>query len=156
VGDPRSETDRVEAEDGWQGTPLKITITGSARPDIPGADVEKVGDNRYTAAITPNSTGIYYVGPVGVAVNYPLEYRDLGFNPDLSKQIMASGGKVFTEEEAKHSLIAEAGRLSQRTVQERVSRRDLLLLLALMIFLAEVMVRKFGELRRRRSGKGTK
>ena len=156
VGDPRSETDRVEAEDGWQGTPLKITITGSARPDIPGADVEKVGDNRYTASITPNSTGIYYVGPVGVAVNYPLEFRDLGFNPDLSKEIMASGGKVFTEDEAKHSLIAEAGRLSQRTVQERVSRRDLLLLLALVIFLAEVMMRKFGELRRRRSGKGTK
>jgi len=156
VGDPRSEKDRVEAEDGWQGTPLQITITGSARPDIAGADVEKVGDNRYTATITPNSTGIYYVGPVGVAVNYPLEYRDIGFNPDLSKLIMASGGKVFTEEEAKHSLVAEAGRLSQRTVQERVSRRDLLLLLALVVFLAEVILRKYGELRRGRRGRGAK
>ena len=75
VGDPRPENDRVEAEDGWQGTPLQITITSDARPSLPGADVEKVGDNRYVATFTPNSSGIYYIGNYGVAVNYPLEYQ---------------------------------------------------------------------------------
>ena len=101
VGDPRPETNRVEAEDGWQGTPLQITINSNARPSLPGADMEKVGDNRYSATFTPNSSGIYYIGDYGVAVNYPLEYRDIGFNPELSSLIMANGGKVFTEEEAR-------------------------------------------------------
>jgi uncharacterized membrane protein len=149
VGDPRPEDGRVEAEDGWQGTPLQITIDSNARPSLPGTSVEKVGDERYVATLIPNSTGIYYIGDYGVAVNYPLEYRDIGFNPELTKLIMANGGKVFTEDEARQSLIAEAGRLSQRTVQERVSRRDLLLLLALAIFLVDVVVRKAGEIRRR-------
>ena len=63
----------------------------------------------------------------------------MGFNPELSKLIMATGGKVFTEEEARLSLAAEAGRVSQRTVPERISRRDLLLLLALLIFLVEIV-----------------
>jgi len=153
VGDPRSETDRVEAEDGWQGTPLQLTITSSLRPSLAGAEIEKVGDRRYTATFTPNSSGIYYVSGFAISVNYPLEYRDIGYSPQLSQLIMANGGKVFTEEEAKRSLTAEAARLSQRTVQERVSRRDLLLLLALAIFLAEVIVRKYGEIRSRRRSK---
>jgi len=149
VGDPRPEDERVEAEDGWQGTPLQITINSHALPSLPETNVEKVGDERYVATLIPNSTGIYYIGNYGVAVNYPLEYRDIGFNPELPKQIMAIGGKVFTEEEARQSLIAEAGRISQKTVQERVSRRDILLFLALAIFLVDVVARKAGEIRRR-------
>jgi uncharacterized membrane protein len=149
LGDPRPENDRVEAEDGWAGTPMQLTITSEARPSLTGADIEKVGDKRYIATFTPNSSGIYYIGNYGVAVNYPLEYRYIGFNPDLVRLVMANGGKVFTEDEARQSLIAEAGRQSQRTRQERVSRRDLLLIIALAIFLSEVIYRRVSEIRRR-------
>ena len=149
VGDPRPQDDRVEADDGWQGTPLSVTISSNARPSLPDADVEKVGDNRYVATFMPNSSGIYYIGSYGLAVNYPLEYRDIGLNPELSRLIMANGGKVFSEDEARQSLVVEAGRVSQRTVQERLSRRDLLLLLALLVFLAEILYRKMEEMRRR-------
>jgi uncharacterized membrane protein len=148
VGDPRPEDDRVEADDGWQGTPLSVTINSNARPALPDANVEKVGDDRYVATFTPNSSGVYYIGSYGVAVNYPLEYRDIGFNPELSPLIMANGGKVFSEDEARRSLVVEAARISQRTVQERLSRRDMLLLAALLIFLAEVLYRKREDMRR--------
>ncbi len=149
IGDPRPEKGRVEADDGWQGTPLSVTINSDARPVIPGAEVEKVGDNRYTATFTPNSSGIYYIGSYGLAVNYPLEFRDVGYNPELSNLIMAAGGKVFSEEEAKRSLLAEARAVSRRTVQERVSRRDALLIAALLIFLSEILYRKVSEIKRR-------
>ena len=148
VGDPRPETDRVEGEDGWKDTPLQITINSKSRPSLAGANMEKVGDNRYVATFTPNSSGIYYVGDYGLAVNYPLEYRYIGFNPELPGLIMANGGKVFTEEEAARSLTAEASRVSQRMVEERISRRDALLLFALFIFLLEIVSRKIYEIRR--------
>jgi hypothetical protein len=128
---------------------MQITINSNARPSLPGADVEKVGDNLYEATFTPNSSGIYYIGNYGMAVNYPLEYRDIGYNPELSSLIKANGGKVFTEEEARRSLVVEASRVSQRTVQERVSRRDILLLLALLVFLSEIVYRRLSEIRRR-------
>ena len=149
IGDPRPERGRVEADDGWQGTPLSVTINSDARPVIAGAEVEKVGDNRYTATFTPNSSGIYYIGSYGLAVNYPLEFRDVGYNPELSNLIMAAGGAVFSEEEAKRSLLAEARAVSRRTVQERVSRRDALLIAALLIFLSEILYRKVSEIKRR-------
>ena len=149
IGDPRPEKGRVEADDGWQGTPLSVTINSDARPVIAGAEVEKVGDNRYTATFTPNSSGIYYIGSYGLAVNYPLEFRDVGYNPELSNLIMAAGGKLFSEEEAKRSLLAEARAVSRRTVQERVSRRDALLIAGLLIFLSEILYRKVSEIKRR-------
>ncbi len=155
IGDPRPEENRIDAADGWLGTPMQIAIVSDARPSIEGASIEKVGDKRYIATLTPDNVGIYYVGDYGIAVNYPLEYRDIGFNPNLPKLIMANGGKVFTEAEAKRSLEAEAGRLSQRTVQERQSRRDLLLLAALSIFIGEVVIRRLKEIKKRgRSRKG--
>jgi uncharacterized membrane protein len=149
VGDPRPKEDRIEADDGWVGTPLSVTINSPARPSFPEADVEKVGDNRYVATFVPNSSGIYYIGNYGLAVNYPLEYRDIGVNPDLSRMIMANGGKVFSEDEAREKLVVEASRVSQRTLQERISRRDILLLIALLIFLTEIIYRKMDEVRRR-------
>ena len=149
IGDPRPEKGRVQADDGWQGTPLSVTINSDARPVIPGAEVEKVGDSRYTATFTPNSSGIYYIGSYGLAVNYPLEYRDVGYNLELPNLIMAAGGKVFSEEEAKRSLLAEARAVSRRMVQERLSRRDVLLIAALLIFLSEILYRKISEIKRR-------
>jgi hypothetical protein len=155
VGDPRPEADRIEAEDGWLGTPLRIAVSSDSRPSLDGATVEKFGDRMYVVTLTPDQTGIYYIGDYGLAVNYPLEYRDIGQNPELSRLIMASGGKMFTEDEARTSLVAEASRLSERSVQERVSRRDLLLLAALAIFIAEVVGRRLQEIRRRgRSRRG--
>jgi uncharacterized membrane protein len=154
IGDPRPEENRIDSEDGWQGTPLQISIVSDARPVIDGASIEKVGDKRYVATLTPDNTGIYYIGDYGIAVNYPLEYRNIGFNPDLPGLIMANGGKMFTEAEAMQSLESEAGRLNQRTVQERDSKRDVLLLTALSIFIAEVIFRRYREIKKRgRSGR---
>jgi len=149
IGDPRPQDDLVEADDGWLGTPMTVTISSNARPVLPGAEVEKIGDNRYTATFTPNGSGIYYIGSYGLAVNYPLEYRDVGVNPDLSRLIMAGGGKIFSEAEARRSLVAEAERVSERTVQERLSRRDIFLAASLLIFLAEILYRKVDEMRRK-------
>jgi uncharacterized membrane protein len=147
VGDPRSEENRIDSEDGWLGTPLIVAIQSNTRPNIDRSSIEKVGDNKYQVTLTPDVEGILYLGDYGIAVNYPLEYRDVGYNPDLKKKIMANGGRVFTEKEASLSLAEEARIRSQRTVQERESRRDLLLLIALIIFLAEVIGRRLKEIK---------
>ena len=45
IGDPRPEENRIDAEDGWLGTPLQIDITSDTRPSIDGASIEMIGDN---------------------------------------------------------------------------------------------------------------
>jgi hypothetical protein len=60
---------------------------------------------------------------------------------------MANGGRIFTEKEADLSLTEEARMKNQRTVQDRVSQRDLLLFAALIIFLVEVIGRRLREIK---------
>lgn len=150
VGDPRPKVGRIDAKDGWLGTPIEISIISDSPPKIDSAEdirLEWAGDNRYNAKLTPDRVGIYYIGDYGVAVNYPLEFRDIGFNPQFAKLIMANGGRMFTEEEVRGSLIEEARRRSEMTVQERESRRGMLLFIALVIFLVEVIRRRMKEIR---------
>ncbi|KQC16142.1 MAG: hypothetical protein APR56_09605 [Methanosaeta sp. SDB] len=148
VGDPRPESGRIDAEDGWLGTPLKITIMSPTPPKIGSGQVEKVGENRYLAIVNPERQGIYSVGDYGIAVNYPLEFRYVGFNPDFSRLVMSNGGKVFSEAEVARSLVEEARKRSEITAQQRVSRRWFLLFAALAIFLAEVIIRRLREVKR--------
>ncbi len=148
VGDPRPESGRIDAEDGWLGTPLQITITSVSPPQIGAGVVEKVGENRYVAVVAPERRGIYTVGDRGIAVNYPLEFRFVGFNPDLPRLIMSNGGMVFSEAEVARDLVEEARERSEITIQKRVSRRWILLFSALAIFLSEVIARRLREVER--------
>jgi len=148
VGDPRPESGRIDAEDGWLGTPLQITITSVSPPQIGAGVVEKVGENRYVAVVAPERRGIYTVGDRGIAVNYPLEFRFVGFNPDLLRLIMSNGGMAFSEAEVARDLVEEARERSEITIQKRVSRRWILLFSALAIFLSEVIARRLREVER--------
>jgi uncharacterized membrane protein len=148
VGDPRPESGRIDAEDGWLGTPLEITITSASPPKIGSGQVEKVGENRYMAVVTPERVGIYTVGDYGIAVNYPLEFRYVGFNPEFSRLIMSNGGMVYTEAEVAGSIVEEARNRSEIATQQRVSRRWILLFAALAIFLFEVIARRLREVKR--------
>jgi uncharacterized membrane protein len=148
VGDPRPEFGRIDAQDGWEGTPVEIIITSATPPVVGLSEVEKVGENRYRSVFTPERRGIYTIGDYGIAVNYPLEFRDVGFNPDFYRLIMSGGGKVFAEEEAARSLVEEARKSSEISVQQKVSRQMPLLFAALAVFLAEVMVRRLREVKR--------
>jgi len=153
VGDPRPKAGRIDSADGWSGTPQQITITSSSPPKIRADQditVERSGEDRYTATLTPVATGVYYIGDYGIAVNYPLEYLEVGFNPELINMIESNGWRVFTEDQARSDLIPEARRSSERTAMERVSKRAPLLLLALIIFLAEVVWRRIGQVKQGR------
>jgi len=148
VGDPRPEFGRIDADDGWLGTPLEITIASQNLPKIGSSQVEKVGENRYSAILNPNRKGVYYIGDYGIAVNYPREFRDVGLNPEFSNLIMASGGRLFSESEVKSNLLEEARKKSKITVQQRESQRVILLFVALIIFLAETIFRKLKKVKR--------
>jgi hypothetical protein len=63
--DPRLETNLVETADGRLGTSLTIAIIDNVKPNIEGTNVEKIGENRYKAILTPEKTGVYFIGDYG-------------------------------------------------------------------------------------------
>ncbi|MDK2912312.1 MAG: hypothetical protein PWR29_1269, partial [Methanolobus sp.] len=105
------------------------------------------GNNVYEASVSPGSIGVHDLSGYPIAVNYALEYRDVGLNEELPVLIKAYGGSTYTEDEARASLLTEAREKSEKLVRDIVSYKMYFLIAALIIFLGEVIIRRLREIR---------
>ncbi len=155
IGDPRPrEGVVVQAEDMWAGTPGKVVVTSPTLPQVnldgTALDLSRTGTNIYEATINPEKEGFHDLSGYGVAVNYPLEYREVGFNEKLSTVIESNGGRVYNEDDVEGLLLLDIKEKSVRQVQEPASEKEPFLLAALILFLGEVMVRRIKDYGKKR------
>ncbi|QLC49793.1 VWA domain-containing protein [Methanolobus zinderi] len=154
VGNPREETGAVvEAPDGWFGTPVEIELTmyddGIPILKLDGEDVSisLTGDNVYEASVEPDTIGMHDLSGYPIAINYGLEYRDVGLNEDLPAMIKQYGGQTYEDgQDARANLLVDARENSQTLVRESISQKIWFLLAALVIFLGEVILRRIREI----------
>ncbi|MBA1343386.1 MAG: hypothetical protein C5S52_07300 [ANME-2 cluster archaeon] len=154
IGDPRPEVGMViEADDIFFGESSQVTITSDTMPSLnfggSSLDISRIAENTYTTEIDLGEQGVYYLSDYGIAVNYPLEYRDVGMNPDAEKIIQSYGGRVYNESEVG-MLLSDVRRKSVRTVCEPVDQKIPFILAALALFLIEVIGRRVREIMRKR------
>lgn len=152
VADPQPEEGAVvEAPDTWYGLPATITVTTYnenvpiLRRDDTGEKLELafVGKNTYEASITPKTIGMHYVSGYPIAVNYAIEYRDVGLNEKLPSLINQNDGKVYDSiQQARAKLLEDARQNSLQSRMEPVSWKMYFILAALLLFLGEVMLRR--------------
>ena len=155
IGDPQIEEGAVlEADDTWFGTPaqLKLTMYDEGVPTIKLDDSENIdlsltGKNTYEATTDIGQVGVHYISGYPIAVNYALEYRDVGINPDLATMILSNGGKTYTKREAQALLLQDARENSQKLIKETVSQKMYFILAALILFLLEVAIRRLREIK---------
>ena len=154
IGNPQVEEGAVlEAEDTWFGTPaqLKLTMYDEGIPAIElegkAIDLSLTGRNTYETTIDVGQIGVHRISGYPIAVNYALEYRDVGINPDLEMMIMANGGKTYTKSEAQALLLRDARENSQKLIRENVSQKIYFILAALILFLLEVIIRRLREIK---------
>jgi len=83
-------------------------------------------------------------------VNYPLEYRDVGFNDKLKSAIESNGGRVYDEGEVEGLLFMDIKEKAVRTVEEPKSEKMPFLIAALILFLLEVIIRRMKDYRKER------
>ncbi|WP_367343552.1 hypothetical protein [Methanomethylovorans sp.] len=155
IGDPQVEEGAVlEAEDTWFGTPaqLKLTMYDEGIPtitldDTRSIDLSLTGKDTYETTIDVGQVGVHHISGYPIAVNYALEYRDVGVNPDLEMMIKANGGKTYTKNEAQALLLKDAKNNSQKLIKEPISQKIYFILAALIIFLLEVIIRRLREIK---------
>ncbi len=161
IGDPRPTGGVVvQAEDIWEGTPGNVTITSNTVPavtlDGTPLDLSRTGPTTYQATINLEQAGcqgdqcFHDLSGYGIAVNYALEYRDVGFNDQLGSVIVANGGSVYDESSVEGLLLMDIKEKSVRTVQQPISQKEPFLLAALGLFLAEVIARRMKDYRKER------
>jgi len=161
IANPQAEEGAVvEALDTWLGTPSDLTLImydeGIPQLKLDGAqlDLALTGRNTYEASVNPSEIGIHDISGYPLAVNYPLEYRDVGLNNDLEPLILSTGGEIYTEKEARAFLLKDARQNSEREATEPVSLKVYVLLAALLLYLGEVLVRRIREMRRLKQAQG--
>ncbi len=158
IGNPQVEEGTVvEAEDTWFGTPATLDVT-SYEEGLPvlkfnGQTLELAvtGRNTYQTTVDPGNIGLHDVSGYPIAVNYALEYRDVGINEDLPVLIRANGGKTYTEQEALALLLEDAQKNSLKSVQVTKSQKIYFIIAALVLFLLEICIRRIREIRASRS-----
>lgn len=161
IGNPKAEEGAVvEALDTWLGTPSDLTLImydeGVPQLKLDGAplDLALTGRNTYEASVNPDKIGIHDISGYPLAVNYPLEYLEVGLNNDLEPLILATGGKIYTEKEARALLLKDARQNSERESNDPVSLKMYVLLAALFLYLGEILVRRIREMRRLKQAQG--
>jgi hypothetical protein len=155
IGDPeRLQTDVADAADTRVGEPTTVTYRGADRPNAPGVQFRRAGTDRYEATLVPDQQGFEFVAGAEFAANYPAEYAAFGQSDALIRVVESTGGRTFGPGEA--AAIASFAREQAVAVREvRDSWSWLALVLALVTFLAEVVLRRVQVYRgrtRRESG----
>ncbi len=170
VGDPRPEDGIVVySGDMNLGSPGTVIIRSNEMPAVVfgGQDVpvSQTGERTYEGVIEPEHTGLFtlQVSAGGVtledtaAVNYPLEYRDVGNDPDFLEAVKRNGGRVYNVDQARSLLFSDIRKNSIMTSEEHVSLSWLFLITALLVFLGEVIMRRAKgiiDIKTRRKGRG--
>ncbi|ADI73595.1 von Willebrand factor type A [Methanohalobium evestigatum Z-7303] len=157
IGNPRAEEGIVlNAPDGWSGTPIELSLTRYDEGGLPSLQLDDrddnielsiTGENTYKGSITVDKIGMHDISGYPIAVNYALEYRDVGFNENLPTLIKSHGGKMYTEQEARALLLDDAKESATKTVQTPFDLKMYFILTALGLFLLEIVLRRVREIR---------
>ncbi|MDW7776225.1 MAG: VWA domain-containing protein [Methanosarcinales archaeon] len=154
VGDPRPDDGIVVfSSDMSLGSPGIITIRSDYMPEVTfngqSVPVMQTEKRTFEGVIEPEvkgvlplkvSTGMVTLEDIA-AVNYPLEYRDVGNNPQFLEAVKQNGGGVYTMERVRSMLFNDIRENSVITTVEHGNLGWIPLLAALVIFLVEVIIR---------------
>ncbi len=157
IANPQAEEGAVlDGPDTWLGTPAELTLImyeeGVPKLKMNGEplDLALTGRNIYETTVSPDTNGLHDISGYPLAVNYPLEFRDVGINKEIEPLVLATGGNIYTPKEARALLLKDARQNSEREVQEPMSLKVYVLLAALLLYLSEIIVRRIREMRRLR------
>ncbi len=145
IGDlSRNKDFDVDVKDVYLGDEMDVHVVSGSLPSYGDLKFAKTGKRLYTASLVPRETGFHEFFDAVAAVNYGSEYLSLGMSPQLEGQLEITGGRLFGADEAA-AIVEKVKADSKRVVSEPVSYSWIFLLLALLVFLAEVCVRKIRE-----------
>ncbi|MBI5390693.1 VWA domain-containing protein [Candidatus Woesearchaeota archaeon] len=145
IGDPKRKYDfYIDATDGILDKPNKITVISQKDFTTPAMDFAKVDKNLYEASFVPKTLGFQSVMGKTIGVNYEEEYLTPGMNSQFLEQIPMSGGKTFTLDQTD-AILQQAVTDASKTKIIKQGYYWIFLLIALVVFLIELTVRRIWE-----------
>lgn len=142
VGDPDRRAERfVDISDTEINIPTEIMIKSDQPPKAEGIVFYKTEENMYKGTIIPTKQGFQQMQDAIFAVNYNDEYTDLGINEELENIVTSTGGQRYEVDDARQ-IIQDIKQKSKKTIVTREPYRWPFIIVAIIIFLLEILVRK--------------
>jgi CTP:phosphocholine cytidylyltransferase-like protein len=135
-------------QDTYLGETTKVIVKSDKVPVSNVLKFEKDDENLYSSYYTPKKIGFEEFFNAILGVNYPLEYKEIGFNKELRDLVSITGGQIFepTDIEKIVEFIKESS-VRKKTIPRYW--RWPIIGIALIILLIEIFVRKIVEAIRR-------
>jgi len=141
VGDPdRNNKNFVDISDTHLNQSTVLTVRSEKMPVSAGMTFYKKSEDMFESAITPSSLGFQDILGAKFAVNYNVEFGDVGMNKELKNIVESTNGRTFVEDQVDE-IIETIKANSVRTINKKRYVQWPFILIALFIFLLEVAYR---------------
>ncbi len=148
IGDlSRKKEFDVAVKDTFIGEEGNVLVTAKEPPKSDsksGLVFVKTNVGTYSADFIPQKEGFGEILGAVFAVNYPEEYKELGTNPEFIELVKASGGEVFNPDDAD-KIVESIKKTAKRIKTTEVDYRFIFVVFVIVMFLAEIGVRRFVE-----------
>lgn len=142
IGDPeRKSASFIDVTDTRINEPADVTVRSSTPPTAEGVAFYKIDEDTYSGSILPESTGFQEVAGAPFAVNYEREFGDLGVSDELGNIVASTGGKIFDVDDVD-GMVKQAKSRARRVINSRDYIRAPFIVLAIIIFLLEIFIRR--------------
>ncbi|MFH1916578.1 MAG: VWA domain-containing protein [Nanoarchaeota archaeon] len=143
IGDPERKQDYlVSISDGYVDVPFVVRVKSDKRPTAEGYEFYKTDTDMYESEkFTVPKTGFSQILATTFAVNNEKEYAFIGYNDNLAKITSSTGGKLFKPQDIDE-IVDFMRKSSRKTHLKKVSFTWLFVILAIIIFLIEIGIRK--------------
>ncbi len=147
IGDlSRKKNFDATIKDTTLGEDLSINIISDKVPQHEKLKFIKADANLYNAKFTPAATGFYNFLGADAAVNYREEFKDLGVNNEFLNLVEQTGGKIFDKGDID-AIVEFAKEKSKRLKINSKEFKWPFLLIAIVLFLADITLRRVWELK---------
>lgn len=145
IADPERKNDFfVDVPDARVNKSSDIIVRTKKFPKVKGLEFSKIEKDTYKANYVNDAVGFKAVLGATYGVNYDLEYQNLGFSPDLATLVSSTNGKLFSPQQVDE-IVNHVKSVSQRTISEKTYFKGIFIILALVLFTFEIVVRRIRE-----------
>jgi len=149
IGNPdRISKNFVDVKDSRVNENVQVLVKSDNLPVVSGLDFKQTDSNMYVANFESLDLGFSTVMSNVYAVNYPKEYEDLGIAYETRQKILAYGGKVYSANDWI-KIIEDLKIDSKKTIVVKENLLWPFLVLALIILLVEMVLRRVDQFKKR-------
>ncbi|MBI4155572.1 VWA domain-containing protein [Candidatus Woesearchaeota archaeon] len=145
IGDPERKNEKfIDISDSRVNEETIILVRSPEQPVSKDVAFYKTDKNEYTGSKRIDKTGFHSILTATFAVNYESEYANLGYNPQLDAAVKTTNGEFFNAKDIP-GIIKAIKSQSKRVENRKVYFRWPFLVLALLLFLLDILVRRIFE-----------